>query len=65
MTGVQTCALPIFAAKQATYALHPPQRIGQPSEVAMTAVFLASDEAPFINATMIVMDGGRSVMYHE
>ena len=54
-----------IAARQATYALHPPQRIGQPSEVAMTAVFLASDEAPFINATMIVMDGGRSVMYHE
>jgi len=53
------------AAKKATYDLHPPKRIGQPAEVGMTAVFLASDEAPFINASMIVIDGGRSVMYHD
>ena len=26
--------------------LHPPKRVGRPEEVAMTAVFLASDEAP-------------------
>lgn len=45
--------------------LHPPKRMGRPEEVAMTAVFLASDEAPFINATMIAIDGGRSVMYHD
>jgi NAD(P)-dependent dehydrogenase (short-subunit alcohol dehydrogenase family) len=46
-------------------ALHPPGRIGSPEEVAMTAVFLASDEAPFINAETIVIDGGRSVIYHD
>lgn len=45
--------------------LHPYRHIGQPEEVAMTAVFLASDEAPFINAAIIPMDGGRSVLYHE
>ncbi len=45
--------------------LHPPKRIGRPAEVAMTALFLASDEAPFINAACIVIDGGRSVLYHE
>ncbi len=45
--------------------LHPPRRIGRPQEVAMTAVFLASDEAPFINAACIVIDGGRSVLYHD
>lgn len=45
--------------------LHPPRRIGKPGEVAMTAVFLASDEAPFINAETIVIDGGRSVLYHD
>ena len=44
--------------------LHPPKRIGRPAEVAMTALFLASDEAPFINAACIVIDGGRSVLYH-
>lgn len=53
------------AERQRTYDLHPPGRIGKPEEVAMTAVFLASDEAPFINATSIAIDGGRSVLYHE
>jgi NAD(P)-dependent dehydrogenase (short-subunit alcohol dehydrogenase family) len=53
------------AARKKTYDLHPPKRIGRPEEVAMTAVFLASDEAPFINAAVIVIDGGRSVLYHE
>jgi hypothetical protein len=27
-------------------------------------VFLASDEAPFINATCITIDGGRTALYH-
>jgi len=53
------------AERARAYTLHPPQRIGKPEEVAMTAVFLASDEAPFINAATIVIDGGRSVLYHE
>lgn len=53
------------AERQRTYDLHPPRRIGKPSEVAMTAVFLASDEAPFINASCIVIDGGKSVVYHD
>jgi NAD(P)-dependent dehydrogenase (short-subunit alcohol dehydrogenase family) len=53
------------AAQQATLDLQPMKRIGRPEEVAMTAVFLASDEAPFINAETIVIDGGRSVLYHD
>jgi NAD(P)-dependent dehydrogenase (short-subunit alcohol dehydrogenase family) len=53
------------AERKRTYDMHPPKRIGRPEEVAMTAVFLASDEAPFINAATIVIDGGRSVLYHE
>ncbi|EAR51865.1 short chain dehydrogenase [Oceanicola granulosus HTCC2516] len=53
------------AERRKTYEMHPPQRICDPREVAMTAVFLASDEAPFINATCITIDGGRSVLYHE
>jgi NAD(P)-dependent dehydrogenase (short-subunit alcohol dehydrogenase family) len=52
-------------AKQATLDLQPMKRIGQPEEVAMTAVFLASDEAPFINASCITVDGGRSSLYHD
>lgn len=45
--------------------IHPPKRIGRPEEVAHTALFLASDEAPFINAETIVIDGGRSALYHD
>jgi NAD(P)-dependent dehydrogenase (short-subunit alcohol dehydrogenase family) len=44
--------------------LLPGKRIGEPSEVAYTALFLASDEARFINATDILIDGGRSQLYH-
>lgn len=53
------------AERRKAYDLHPPKRIGRPEEVAMTALFLASDEAPFINAACIAIDGGRSVLYHE
>jgi NAD(P)-dependent dehydrogenase (short-subunit alcohol dehydrogenase family) len=53
------------AARRATLELQPMKRIGRPQEVAMTAVFLASDEAPFINASCITIDGGRSALYHD
>lgn len=46
-------------------AILPSRRIGEPIEVAYTALFLASDEARFINATDILIDGGRSQMYHD
>ncbi|KPF61022.1 short-chain dehydrogenase [beta proteobacterium AAP51] len=45
--------------------LLPCKRVGEPLEVAYTALFLASDEARFINATDILIDGGRSQLYHE
>lgn len=50
-------------ARQA--ALLPCKRIGKPEEVAYTALFLASDEARFINATDILIDGGRTQLYHD
>ena len=53
------------AARRAQTELLPPKRIGTPEEVAHTALFLASDEACFINATDILIDGGRSQLYHE
>ncbi|MEC9483488.1 MAG: SDR family oxidoreductase [Halomonas sp.] len=53
------------AALAQVEALLPPGRLGRPEEVAMTAVFLASDEAPFINASCITIDGGRSAVYHD
>lgn len=52
-------------AKARIEALLPPGRLGKPEEVAMTVVFLASDEAPFINASCLTIDGGRSVVYHD
>jgi NAD(P)-dependent dehydrogenase (short-subunit alcohol dehydrogenase family) len=45
--------------------LLPCKRLGTPEEVAYTALFLASDEARFINAADILIDGGRTHLYHE
>lgn len=45
--------------------LLPCKRIGEPSEVAYAALFLASDEARFVNATDLLVDGGRSQLYHD
>lgn len=53
------------AERQRQADLLPCGRIGLPDEVAQTALFLASDEARFINATDILIDGGRSQLYHE
>jgi NAD(P)-dependent dehydrogenase (short-subunit alcohol dehydrogenase family) len=38
--------------------LHLLNRIGQPREVAYAILFLASDEASFITATSLMVDGG-------
>jgi NAD(P)-dependent dehydrogenase (short-subunit alcohol dehydrogenase family) len=39
--------------------------IGAPEDVANAALFLASDEARFVNATDLLVDGGRSQVYHD
>jgi len=53
------------AERKRQEAILPVRRIGTPEEVAYTALFLASDEARFINAADIVIDGGRSQLYHD
>lgn len=53
------------AERQRQAKLLPCRRIGEPDEVAYTALFLASDEARFINAADILIDGGRSQLYHD
>jgi NAD(P)-dependent dehydrogenase (short-subunit alcohol dehydrogenase family) len=52
------------AAKAQTMKLHPGGRIATPEEIAMAAVFMISDECPFMNATCLTIDGGLSVQQH-
>lgn len=51
-------------ARRETNELHPVKRIGRPEEIAWAAVFLASDEARFMTAECLVIDGGRSTLFH-
>ncbi|MBB0245888.1 SDR family oxidoreductase [Streptomyces alkaliphilus] len=44
-------------------SLNPSKRFGRPEEVAHLVAFLLSDEASFINATTIAIDGGQSEKY--
>jgi NAD(P)-dependent dehydrogenase (short-subunit alcohol dehydrogenase family) len=41
---------------------HPLGRLGAPEDVARVALFLASDEAAYLNAVDLVVDGGQSVI---
>ncbi len=52
------------AAKAETMKLHPGGRIASPEEIAMAAVFMISDECPFMNATCLTVDGGLSIQQH-
>lgn len=41
-------------------AINPTQRAGQPDEIAAVGLFLASDEACYVNGQAIAVDGGLS-----
>ncbi|ERP96410.1 short-chain dehydrogenase [Labrenzia sp. C1B10] len=51
-------------AREETMQLHPGGRIASPEEIAKAAVFMISDECPFMNATCLTIDGGLSVQQH-
>lgn len=48
-------------ARKAIVDRTPMDRLGEPSEIADAALFLASDQASFITGQVIVADGGRSI----
>ncbi|MGY5774821.1 SDR family oxidoreductase [Rhizobium sp. LEGMi135b] len=52
-------------AKAETMKLHPGGRIATPQEIAMAAIFMISDECPFMNAACLTVDGGLSVLQHQ
>ncbi|OBZ92200.1 short-chain dehydrogenase [Pararhizobium polonicum] len=54
-----------IAAKNETMKLHPGGRIASPEEIALAAIFMISDECPFMNATCLTIDGGLSVLQHS
>lgn len=45
----------------ASQALYPMPRLCEPHDVANAVVFLASDEAAYVNATTLMVDGGATV----
>lgn len=45
-------------AKRQLIDRQPMGRLGQPREVAMAALYLASDDAAFVTGTELVIDGG-------
>ena len=46
---------------EASLALYPMPRLCAPEDVANAVLFLASDEAAYINATTLMVDGGATV----
>jgi len=46
------------AARAAFVSRQPMGRLGTPEEIALTAVYLASDEAVFVTGQALVIDGG-------
>lgn len=53
------------AARAAIGAVHPLRRNASTEEIAYPALFLASRESSFMTGQSLIVDGGRSVLYHD
>ena len=49
-------------AKAKIMSRTPMKRLGQPSEIADTVAYLASDAASYITGEIVVVDGGRMTL---
>ena len=56
----RTAAMP-EAAKTATLASIPMQRLGAPEDIAKAVAFLASDDAAYITGQVLAVDGGMAM----
>lgn len=50
-------------AAEEFFTANPTRRVGQPEEVAAVVCFLLSDDASYVNAAVIPIDGGQSAAY--
>ena len=53
------------AERRRVEELHPVRRMGRPEEVAAAICFLASEECAFMTGASLMVDGGRSILYHD
>jgi NAD(P)-dependent dehydrogenase (short-subunit alcohol dehydrogenase family) len=52
-------------ARETIGKIHPLERNASIEEIAYPTLFLASDESSFMTGHSLVVDGGRSVLYHD
>ncbi len=52
-------------ARDTIAKIHPLERNASTEEIAYPALFLASNESSFMTGHSLVVDGGRSVLYHD